>query len=82
MTTQRRVARAVLQLTELRGYPPTVREIAEHAGLSSTSIAAYWLKRLRQRRLVFWQENHARTLRLTTPGEAYATEDEDERAAG
>lgn len=31
---------------ELHGYPPTVREVARHAGISSTSVVNYHTRKL------------------------------------
>lgn len=47
------------------GYSPTVREIADEAALSSTSVAWYWMGKLRDAGLIKWAPGHTRTVRLT-----------------
>lgn len=46
-----------------RGYPPTVRELAERMGVNATDV---WQKLLRLRRegLVDWVDGKARTLHV------------------
>jgi SOS-response transcriptional repressor LexA len=43
---------------------PTVKEIADEAGLSSTSVVWYHLEILRAEGHVTWQPGKARTIRL------------------
>ena len=38
--SQRRIARALRELTDEAGYPPSIREIAETGGIPSVSIRA------------------------------------------
>ena len=47
-----------------KGYPPTIRDVQEHMGLSNVSVALYRLNRLRRRGLIDWEENKARTMRI------------------
>lgn len=49
-----------------KGYPPTVREICEHVGLSSTSTVHAHLKRLQNDGLILKDPAKPRTLELTT----------------
>lgn len=43
----------------------TVRELQALAGLSSTSVTAYWLRKLRADGLVEWDASKARSFRVT-----------------
>lgn len=52
-------------LTE-HGYPPTVRDICEGVGLSSSSTVHAHLLRLRRQGRVEWADGKVRTLRLIT----------------
>ncbi|MDM5335685.1 helix-turn-helix domain-containing protein [Fictibacillus enclensis] len=45
-------------------YPPTVREIAEMVGVTSTKIVLEYLERLRREGLVSWEEGRPRTLKI------------------
>lgn len=47
-----------------RGYSPSVREICDGFGWSSTNAAMFHLQRLRRLGLVTWQGRHSRTIRL------------------
>ena len=42
----------------------TVRELQAAAGLSSTSVTAYWLRKLRADGLVEWDASKARSFRV------------------
>jgi SOS-response transcriptional repressor LexA len=62
------VLRAVAALTRQAGVPPTVREVQRWAGLSSTSVATYWLAKLRSQGFVEWRASSNRTLQVTQAG--------------
>ncbi|MEX2031383.1 MAG: hypothetical protein WEA81_00820, partial [Dehalococcoidia bacterium] len=47
---------AIVSLSEARGFPPTVREIAECVGLRSTSSVVAHLRGLRHDGLITWTE--------------------------
>jgi repressor LexA len=49
---QRRILETICQFTEERGYPPSVREIGERVGLSSSSTVQSHLKTLERRGLI------------------------------
>ena len=49
---QRRILDTIRQFTEERGYPPSVREIGERVGLSSSSTVQSHLKTLERRGLI------------------------------
>ena len=43
---QREVLGFIAQYVERRGYPPSIRDIAEGCGMSSSSVAGYHLRAL------------------------------------
>ena len=64
MRTKEHVLDAVVVLG-IKGYAPSVEEIREYAGLSSTSVVYYWLNKLRIEGRLTWEDGKARTLRVT-----------------
>jgi len=52
-------------MTQRKGYPPTVRELMEAAGLSSTNAMAGHLMALERKGFVTSLPGKARTLRVT-----------------
>lgn len=70
ITTERQLEylRAIAELTEQLGYPPTVREIGEAVGVKSSSTAMRTLEVLRRKGLVEWAPESPRTIRLTWAG--------------
>ncbi|MEU1629597.1 hypothetical protein ABZ746_30695 [Streptomyces sp. NPDC020096] len=50
--TQERIVRAIRELTDNFGYPPSIREIADAVGLSSTSSVAYQLRTMERNGIV------------------------------
>jgi len=62
------VLRAVAALQRQAGHPPTVREVQRWAGLSSPSIATYWLRAARDHGYLEWRADLSRTLRVTPAG--------------
>lgn len=61
------VLRALVELRCQHGIPPTMREIADHVGMS-TKRAEDHLEGLKARLLVTWSPTIARTMRLTETG--------------
>lgn len=50
MTKQQRLILAhIVSTVKERGYPPSVREIGNHVGLSSSSSVAHHLKKLQEK---------------------------------
>ena len=47
--------------------PPTIREIRDACGVSSTSMVFFYLRKLRKRGAITWDEGKARTIRLAEP---------------
>lgn len=46
-------------------YPPTIRELMEICGFSSTSVCFYWLTKLQRRGIVDWEPGAFRTTCIT-----------------
>ena len=59
---------SILALTQLRGYPPTIRELAEANGLKSAGSMLMRLRSMRDRGLVSYEDGNPRTLLLTRRG--------------
>src|SRR5579872_1238510 len=60
---QRRILEVIRQFTAERGYPPSVREIGERVGLSSSSTIHAHLKALERRGLISRDPTKPRALR-------------------
>lgn len=74
---QRRVLEVIRDSVERRGYPPSVREIGEAVGLSSSSSVSHQLGALQKKGLLRRDPNRPRAVDLRTPEEIQAA-----RAAG
>lgn len=48
-----------------QGYPPSIREIGEATGISSTSVVTYYLKQLAEMGLIERDAKYSRAVRLT-----------------
>jgi repressor LexA len=66
-TRQRRVLEVIRDAVERRGYPPSVREIGEAVGLTSTSSVAHQLKVLEDRGFLRRDPNRPRAIEVVTP---------------
>lgn len=64
---QLKVLDAVKELTNEKGYCPTVREIMRAVGLQSSSSAGYQLKRLKELGYVTFDSKVSRSIRLVPP---------------
>ncbi len=64
---QRRILQVIRESVEQQGYPPSVRELAAKAGLSSTSSVSYQLKSLQERGFLRRDPNRPRALVVTLP---------------
>ncbi|MBN2386875.1 MAG: repressor LexA [Anaerolineales bacterium] len=51
----------------VQGYPPSIREIGEAIGVSSTSVVTYYLKQLTEMGLIERDARASRALRLSNP---------------
>lgn len=64
---QRRILEVIREFTVERGYPPSVREIGERVGLSSSSTIHAHLKTLERRGLISRDPTKPRALRSEMP---------------
>ena len=64
---QQRILRAINEFTAERGYPPSVREIGERVGLSSSSTIHAHLKALERRGLISRDPTKPRAMRSEFP---------------
>ena len=76
---QQRILDAIRAFTAERGYPPSVREIGERVGLSSSSTVQSHLKTLERRGLL--KRDPTKPRALTTAGSEHDTERGDSRVA-
>lgn len=58
------------------GYSPTLREMADGVGITSTAHITYWRDLLAFEELITYELYIARSIRLTPAGEALANEEE------
>ena len=63
---QQRILEFLSDYVEENGYPPSIREIGVAAGISSTSVVSYNLKRLEERGYISRDREISRGLKLTT----------------
>ena len=55
----------ILSFAQENGYPPSVREIAQHVGLKSPSTVHFHLKGLREAGLISQAEGKTRAITIT-----------------
>jgi repressor LexA len=67
---QQRVLTVIRDSLERRGYPPSMREIGERVGLTSSSSVAHQLRALEEKGYLKRDPNRPRALSVFTPGEA------------
>ena len=67
---QERMLHFIRQYIRENRFPPTIREIGEYVGISSTSVVNYNLNALVKKKLLKRDDNVARGLRLVEPEEA------------
>lgn len=65
---QRKVLQVIRESVEKRGYPPTMREIAQAVGLSSTSSVAHQLETLQNKGYLHRDAGRPRTVEVHLPG--------------
>ena len=68
---QRRVLEVIRESVERRGYPPTVREIGEAVGLTSTSSVSHQLMTLQKKGFLRRDPSRPRAVDVRLPGEAH-----------
>ena len=69
---QRKVLEVIRDSVERRGYPPTIREIGEAVGLSSTSSVSHQLSTLQRKGFLRRDPTKPRAVDVRMPGEAAA----------
>jgi repressor LexA len=62
---KQRIIEFIAEMVRQRGYPPSVREIAEAVGLASTSAVHHHLEALEREGLLERGATHSRAIRLT-----------------
>lgn len=62
---QRRMLDFIMEFSEENGYPPSIREIGQAVGISSTSVVNYNLNRLVEEGFLDRDQNVSRGIRLT-----------------
>ncbi|MCU1672650.1 MAG: LexA repressor [Frankiales bacterium] len=67
---QRKVLEVIRESVERRGYPPTVREIGEAVGLTSTSSVSHQLTMLQKKGFLRRDPSRPRAVDVRLPGEA------------
>lgn len=76
---QRRILEVVRDAVELRGYPPSIREMGDAVGLASTSSVAHQLKMLEQKGFLRRDPHRPRALEVLLPGGTAAGQHETSR---
>jgi len=66
---QRRVLEVIRDSVDRRGYPPSMREIGEAVGLTSTSSVAHQLSTLQRKGFLRRDANRPRAVEVTLPGD-------------
>ena len=64
---QRRILEVIKAAVELRGYPPSIREMGEAVGLASSSSVAHQLRALEQKGFLRRDPNRPRALEVLLP---------------
>ncbi|HEV2252354.1 MAG TPA: S24 family peptidase [Streptosporangiaceae bacterium] len=65
---QRKILRAIRESVAKHGYPPSMLEIGEAVGLTSTSSVSYQLRILQRKGYLHRDVGRARTMELRLPG--------------
>jgi repressor LexA len=65
---QRKILRTIRESVQKRGYPPSMLEIGEAVGLTSTSSVSYQLRTLQRKGYLHRDVGRARTMELRLPG--------------
>ncbi|QNN52279.1 transcriptional repressor LexA [Nocardioides mesophilus] len=74
-TRQQRVLTVIKDSIERRGYPPSMREIGERVGLTSSSSVAHQLRVLEEKGYLKRDPNRPRALSVFDPDEASAVDE-------
>ena len=78
---QRKVLEVIQASVERRGYPPSMREIGEAVGLTSTSSVAHQLASLERKGFLRRDANRPRAVEVKVPAPHDATGERDDRPA-
>ncbi|MCX6462394.1 MAG: transcriptional repressor LexA [Pseudonocardiales bacterium] len=73
---QRKVLRVIREWVELHGYPPSVREIGDAVGLTSTSSVHHQLRTLERKGYLRRDPNRTRAVDVRSPDDAPAAAEE------
>jgi repressor LexA len=79
---QQRVLTTIKDSIEHRGYPPSMREIGERVGLTSSSSVAHQLRVLEEKGYLKRDPNRPRAMSVFSPGEAPGQTTADETDIG
>jgi repressor LexA len=61
-TKQREVLEAIMWFIREQGYPPTIQQLCEHCGVTSTSTIHYHLTALKKKQFIHWNESERRAI--------------------
>ena len=78
---QARILDYIREVTRIRNYPPSVREIGEAVGLSSSSTVHNHLNQLERRGLIKRDPSKSRTVQLVDSPQGHGEQDELRRRA-
>jgi repressor LexA len=79
---QHRVLDVIRDSVERRGYPPSMREIGEQVGLTSTSSVAHQLATLEKKGYLRRDPNRPRAVEVRIPGQVAGTSTSEPRSVG
>jgi repressor LexA len=65
---QRKILQVIRDSVQKRGYPPSMREIGEAVGLSSTSSVSHHFSTLQRKGYLHWDVGRPRTVEIRLPG--------------
>jgi repressor LexA len=69
-TRQQNILDFIRRFSRDHGFPPTIREIGEHVGISSTSVVSYNLNALEKKNRIERDRSVSRGLRLVEPADS------------
>lgn len=68
---QLKILEFLADFQEKNGFPPTIREIGEHIGVTSTSQVTYYLKQLSKKNLIERGDHISRSIRILDDAQQY-----------
>lgn len=80
-TRQRMILECIAETVADRGFPPSMREIGERVGLSSTSSVTHQLQQLERSGFIKRDSRNARSLEIMMPSESTRTPSAEESVA-